>query len=145
MFSCWNKLSASYVLHFFVAISICITFFFVPLFRSSINMSMKKSKLVSVRIDEDLLAKIDAIVEREKYISRSTLIEAGVMMIAQGYERQDVQKPWQFYPKWDEITEFVFKYRRKVTWPFGLPSSIGSKAGADFFWPFQVDFWLVGR
>lgn len=76
---------------------------------------MKKSKLVSVRIDEDLLAKIDAIVEREKYISRSTLIEAGVMMIAQGYERQDVQKPWQFYPKWDEITEFVFKYRRKVT------------------------------
>lgn len=75
---------------------------------------MKKSKLVSVRIDENLLAKIDAIVEKERYISRSTLIEAGVMMIAQGYGNQNVQKPWWCNPIWDEITEFTFKYRRKV-------------------------------
>jgi len=76
---------------------------------------MKKTKLVSVRIDEDLIDKIDAIVEKERYITRSTLIEAGVMMIAQGYESQNVQKPWHFTPGWDEVTEFTFKYRRKVT------------------------------
>lgn len=76
---------------------------------------MKKTKLVSVRIDEDLIDKIDAIVEKERYITRSTLIEAGVMMIAQGYESPDVHAPWRFYPKWDEITEFTFKYRSKVT------------------------------
>lgn len=75
---------------------------------------MKKTKLVSVRIDEDLLAKIDAIAEKDRYINRSTLIAGGVMMIAEGYERQDVQTPWHFYPEWDEITDFTFKYRRKV-------------------------------
>lgn len=75
---------------------------------------MKKTKLVSVRIDEDLIDKIDAIVEKERYITRSTLIEAGVMMITQGYESPNVQKPWRFTPGWDELTEFTFKYRRKV-------------------------------
>lgn len=75
---------------------------------------MKKTKLVSVRIKEDLLDEIDAIVERERYISRSTLIEAGLMMIAEGYGRQGVQKPWRFYRGWDEITDFTFKYRSMV-------------------------------
>ena len=103
---------------------ICITLSFgntciarrkvVPLYRSPIKVIMAKSKLVSVRIDEDLLAKIDAIVEKVNYISRSTLIEAGVRMIAEGYGRKDVHSPWHFYPEWDEITDFTFKYRRKV-------------------------------
>lgn len=77
-------------------------------------MSMKKSKLVSVRIDEDLLAKIDAIAKEQMYYSRSNLIEAGLNLIAEGYKRKDVQAPWHFLPKWDEITEFTFKFRRKV-------------------------------
>lgn len=76
---------------------------------------MANSKLVSVRIDEDLLSKVDAIVKQERYISRSNLIEAGLNLIAQGYKRENVQAPWRFLPKWDEITEFTFKYRRKVT------------------------------
>lgn len=75
---------------------------------------MAKSKLVSVRIDEDLLAKVDAIAQELKYFSRSNLIEAGLNLIAQGYKRKDVQAPWNFYPRWDEITEFTFKYRRQV-------------------------------
>lgn len=76
---------------------------------------MEKTKLVSVRINEDLLAKIDAIAKQEMYFSRSNLIEAGLNLIAQGYKRENVQAPWRFLPKWDEITEFTFKYRRKVT------------------------------
>lgn len=75
---------------------------------------MGKSKLVSVRIDEDLLAKVDAIALKAKYYSRSSLIEAGLQMIVEGEKSVQVQKPWMFHPKWDEITEFVFKYRRKV-------------------------------
>lgn len=75
---------------------------------------MYKTKLVSVRIDEDLLAKIDAIAKELTYYSRSNLIEAGLNLIAEGYKRQGVQKPWQFSPRWDEITEFVFKYKRKI-------------------------------
>ena len=76
---------------------------------------MAYSKLVSVRINEDLLAQIDAIADKEKWISRSTLIEAGVRMIALGYNRQDVQTPWRFDHFCDEVTEFTFKYRSKVT------------------------------
>lgn len=75
---------------------------------------MGKSKLVSVRIDEDLLAKVDEIAQRERYYSRSSMIEAGLQMIVAGEKSVQVQKPWMFHPRWDEITEFVFKYRRKV-------------------------------
>lgn len=114
MFSSWIKLPANYVLHFFVANSRLYYIFFVPLYRSLINVSMEKTKLVSVRINEDLLAQIDAIVKQEMYISRSNLIEAGLNLIAQGYKRKDVQKPWHFLPKWDEITEFTFKFHRQV-------------------------------
>lgn len=86
----------------------------VPLYRSPIKVIMAKSKLVSVRIDEELLAQIDAIALREKYYSRSSMIEAGLQMIVAGANNHQVQKPWMFHPRWDEITEFVFKYRRKV-------------------------------
>lgn len=75
---------------------------------------MKKSKLVSVRIDEDLVAQIDAIVKKERFITRSNLIEAGVRMIALGYGRSDVRAPWRFCPEWEEVTEFTFLYRSKV-------------------------------
>lgn len=75
---------------------------------------MAKSKLVSVRIDEELLAQIDAIVRKEGYYSRSGMIEAGLQMIVAGAKNHQVQKPWMFHPGWDDITEFVFKYRRKV-------------------------------
>lgn len=75
---------------------------------------MAKSKLVSVRIDEDLLARIDDIAEKERFCTRSQLIEAGVRMIALGYGRQDVQAPWRFWDQWDEVTEFTFKYHRQV-------------------------------
>lgn len=73
---------------------------------------MAKSKLVSVRIDEELLAKIDAIALREKYYSRSSMIEAGLQMIVAGEKNPQVRKPWMFHPRWDEITEFVFQFRR---------------------------------
>ena len=75
---------------------------------------MGKSKLVSVRIDEDLLAKVDEIALRERYYSRSSMIEAGLQMIVAGEKNTQVQKPWMFHPRWDEVTEFVFKFRRKV-------------------------------
>lgn len=86
----------------------------VTLWRTPIKVIMAKSKLVSVRIDEDLLAQIDAIAQRERYYTRSAIIEAGLKMIALGYGRQDVQAPWRMWPEWDEVTEFTFKYRRKV-------------------------------
>lgn len=110
-----------HVLHFFEACWRLYYIFFVPLYRSPIKVIMTKSKLVSVRIDEDLLAKVDEIALKEQYYSRSSMIEAGLQMIVAGYQNKQVQKPWMFHPRWDEITEFVFKYRRKIeTWPKGV-------------------------
>ena len=101
---------------YYVFEAICSLYyiFFVPLYRSPIKVIMGKSKLVSVRIAEDLLAKVDAIAAKERYCSRTSMIEAGLQMIVEVEKHDQVQKPWRFQPRWDEITEFVFKYRRKV-------------------------------
>lgn len=75
---------------------------------------MAESKVISIRLTAEMLAEVDQLAARERYYTRTSIIEAGIKMMIEARHHNGVQNPINFSPRWDEVTEFSFKYRRKV-------------------------------
>lgn len=75
---------------------------------------MSKSKLVSVRIDEELLERIDLIVGGSPYWNRSTYIQAGLKLLVELNKRGLDRGVIRFCPEFgDVVDEISFKYHRE--------------------------------
>lgn len=75
---------------------------------------MRKSKLVSVRIDEELLSSIDSIVDGSVYWNRSTYIQAGLKLMVEMSKRGLGRDAIRFCPEFgDVVDEISFKYHRE--------------------------------
>lgn len=75
---------------------------------------MGKSKLVSVRIDEDLLESIDLIVGGHRAYNRSCYIQAGLKLMVELNKRGLDRKVLYFNHKFgDVVDEISFKYHRE--------------------------------
>lgn len=75
---------------------------------------MRKSKLVSVRIDEELLSEIDAIVNGNKWYNRSSHIQAGLKLMVELSKRGLGRDAMRFCPEFgDVVDELSFKYHRE--------------------------------
>ena len=75
---------------------------------------MRKSKLVSVRIDEDLLESIDLIVDGNRYWNRSSYIQAGLKLMVELSKRGLGRGAIRFCPEFgDVVDEISFKYHRE--------------------------------
>ena len=76
---------------------------------------MDKSKVVTFRIQESQLEKVDAIVKKNRYYKRSHIIEAGLKMMVALDEAGLSGRALSYHPKFDDITKLDFEIRRKVT------------------------------
>ena len=75
---------------------------------------MKGTKLVSVRIDEDVLAKIDLLVSKVSYRKRSDIINGALRMIAYSDGSKMAEKACKFWPQYgDVIDKFEFEFHRE--------------------------------
>ena len=75
---------------------------------------MSKAKLVSVRIDEDLLRDIDSLVSSSEWVSRSDAIVAGLKIFRELAKRKGVHYPARFYPQYgDVVDKCEFEYHRE--------------------------------
>lgn len=74
---------------------------------------MNKTKVISVRIDEKLLAQIDEKVSHMTYHKRNDLI-CGLLRLANHVATPSrLEQFCFFYPEWgDVLDEFEFKYHR---------------------------------
>lgn len=75
---------------------------------------MAESKVISIRLTAEMLAEVDQLAAKKLYYTRTSIIEAGIKMMIAAQDYGEVQNPINFSPRWDEVTEFKFKYRRKV-------------------------------
>lgn len=74
---------------------------------------MENLKLVSVRIDPQDLNALDEIVERDRYVKRSDLIQAAIKLYLAAHEKGLGDKVQRFLPQWgDVVDEFIFEYHR---------------------------------
>lgn len=74
---------------------------------------MENLKLVSVRIDPRDLDALDEIVNRERYVKRSDLIQAAIRFYLAADEKGLGKKVQRFHPHWgDVVDEFKFEYHR---------------------------------
>lgn len=75
---------------------------------------MKGTKLVSVRIDEDVLAKIDQLAGNTTYRSRSDIINGALRMIAYSDGSKMADKACKFWPQYGDVIDvFIFEYHRE--------------------------------
>lgn len=75
---------------------------------------MKKTKVVTFRIEEDMLNEIDQITSRHGWYKRSSIIEAGLQIMVELEKRGLARQALSYRPKWDEIDTLEFKMHRKV-------------------------------
>lgn len=74
---------------------------------------MENLKLVSVRIDPHDLNALDEIVNNERYVKRSDLIQAAIKLYLAAHEKGLGDKVRRFLPQWgDVVDEFKFEYHR---------------------------------
>lgn len=75
---------------------------------------MSATRLISVRIDEEVLAKIDQLAEKSTYRKRSDIINGALKMIAYSDGSKMAEKACNFWPQYgDVIDKFEFKYHRE--------------------------------
>ena len=75
---------------------------------------MSKTKLGSVRIDEELLAKIDVLAESVRWYSRSEYIAAGLKVMVELAKKGLDRKAIQYYPEYGDVLDSIdFKYHRE--------------------------------
>ena len=75
---------------------------------------MNKTKVISVRIDEKLLAQIDEKVSNMSYRKRNDLICGLLRFADQVAVTSQLEKFCSFYPEYgDVLDEFEFKYHRE--------------------------------
>jgi metal-responsive CopG/Arc/MetJ family transcriptional regulator len=76
---------------------------------------MESKKLVSVRINEDDLGRLEGICQNGGYWNRSDLIQLGVKAIIQLHDNGLLNKVAMFRPQYgDVIDEIKFNYHRQV-------------------------------
>lgn len=75
---------------------------------------MNRAQLVSVRLDPDDVELIDEWAASLSWRNRSDIINAGVRLMAELIRRGKADSVLRFYPKWDVIDEFTFKYHRET-------------------------------
>lgn len=80
---------------------------------------MGKTKLISVRVDEEDLKVIDKHCSDVFYRNRSDVINAGITLAALAIKRGLIGDIIKFYPKYWELDEFTFKCHRKNACNFG--------------------------
>lgn len=75
---------------------------------------MSATRLISVRIDEDFLAKIDAYCDRTVYRKRSDVINAAVRLLAAAGDDKFITKACQYWPQFgDVIDKLELEYHRE--------------------------------
>ncbi len=75
---------------------------------------MSATRLISVRIDEEVLAKIDQIANNSMYRKRSDIINGALRMIAYSDGSKMANKACQFCPQYgDVIDKFEFEFHRQ--------------------------------
>lgn len=75
---------------------------------------MEKTKVVTFRIEESQLVKIDEIVKAHHYYKRSNVIESGLKMVFALEEKGLLGRLLTYHPSYDEVTKLDFEVRRKV-------------------------------
>lgn len=77
---------------------------------------MNKTKVISVRIDEELLTQIDEKVSQMNNQTRNDLI-CGLLRLANHVANTyPIERICYFYPKWgDVLDDFVFEFHRGYT------------------------------
>ena len=71
---------------------------------------MNKTKLISVRVDEDTLAVLDNATRRSVYATRSDAVNAALRLMAVAIEKGYFYKILRFHPQFNEIDSFDFEY-----------------------------------
>lgn len=80
---------------------------------------MSRTKLISVRVDEEDLKVIDEHCADVSYRKRSDVINAGVALAALAIKRGLIRDIIYFTPEYYEVDEFTFKSHRKGMPKFG--------------------------
>ena len=75
---------------------------------------MEKTKVVTFRIEESQLEKVDQIVKAHHYYKRSNVIESALKMAIAMEEKGLLGRLLSYHPRYDEITKLDFEVRRKV-------------------------------
>ena len=75
---------------------------------------MEKTRVVTFRIEEDVLNEVDQIANRHGYCKRSHVIAAGLRMMVELEKRGLARQALNYHPKFDEIVTLDFKKRRKI-------------------------------
>lgn len=75
---------------------------------------MDKTKVVTFRIEESKLEKVDEIARKTRYLKRSNIIEAGLKMMIALDEAGLSGRALSYHPRFDDITKLEFEIRRKV-------------------------------
>lgn len=75
---------------------------------------MDKTKVVTFRIEESKLEKVDAIARKTRYYKRSNIIEAGLKIMIALDEAGLSGRALSYHPRFDDITKLEFEIRRKV-------------------------------
>lgn len=73
---------------------------------------MNKTKLISVRVDEDTLSILDNAAYSSRYGKRSDVINAALRLMAVAIERGHYYDILKFQPYFYEVDSFDFKYHR---------------------------------
>ena len=74
---------------------------------------MENLKLISVRIDPRDLDALDEIVNKNRFVKRSDLIQSAIKLYLAAEEKGLGTKVRRFFPHWgDVVDEFKFEYHR---------------------------------
>lgn len=76
---------------------------------------MDKTKVVTFRIEESQLEKVDEIARKTSYFKRSNIIEAGLKMMIALDEAGLAGRALSYHPRFDDITKLEFEIRQKVS------------------------------
>ena len=76
---------------------------------------MEKTKVVTFRVKESQLEKVDAMAKKSGFYKRSNIIEAGLKMMIALDEAGLLKRALSYHPKYDDITKLDFVIRRKVS------------------------------
>lgn len=74
---------------------------------------MNKTKLISVRVDEDTLSVLENAAYDSRYGTRSDAINAALRLMAVAIEKGLYYEVLRFRPSFDEVDSFDFKYHRR--------------------------------
>lgn len=74
---------------------------------------MRETKLISVRVDVDILAVIDKTANSERYWKRSDIIQKALGLAAWMCENGQAHKLISFWPQWDSVDKLEFEYHRQ--------------------------------